>query len=46
MARWLAVLAALTVTACAPGLSQLKPTLSVDDSGTIWFSSDERYVLS
>lgn len=46
MARWLAVLAALTVTACAPSLDQLKPTLSADDSGTISFSTDERHLLS
>lgn len=46
MARWLGVLTTLTRTACAPGLNQLNPTLGADDSGTIWFSSDERYVLS
>lgn len=46
MARLLGVLTTLTRTACAPGLNQLNPTLGADDSGTIWFSSDERYVLS
>lgn len=46
MTRWLATVALLTVTACAPGSDRLRPTLGVTDSGTIWFMTNEGELLS
>ncbi|MBI3030574.1 MAG: dienelactone hydrolase family protein [Candidatus Rokubacteria bacterium] len=46
MSRRVAVLALLTVAACAPSPDRLKPTLGAADSGTAWFMTDERDVLS
>lgn len=46
MARWLTLITLLTVTACAPGMDRLRPTLGASDTGTIWFMTLERDVLS
>jgi dienelactone hydrolase len=43
-ARW--ALVALLLAGCAPALSDLRPTLSVTDRGTIWFRTDEPLALS
>jgi len=46
MNRWVTAFALLTLAACAPAIEKVKPILGANDSGTIWFVTGERDVLS